>query len=182
VSEGIIQARVSAQAYRMQRDIESGQFPKVGVNRYRNEREEDHPVEFHSYKEEDARMQIDGPRRIRRRARPGSGGTGALTRAPGRGNRANVMPAIVEAVKPTPASVRSRMRWLRCTGATKPIRFRMPFQNDDNGFQNRRWRADGFISPRASDDPHGLPSVQVFKPAREGSFLYGYPHPYKKRG
>ena len=37
VSEGIIQARVSAQAYRMQRDIESGRFPKVGVNRYRNE-------------------------------------------------------------------------------------------------------------------------------------------------
>src|SRR3990167_1992816 len=55
VSAGIIQARVSAQAYRMQRDIESGRFPKVGVNRYRNEREEDHPFEFHPYKEEDAR-------------------------------------------------------------------------------------------------------------------------------
>ena len=65
VSEGIIQARVSAQAYRMQRDIESGRFPKVGVNRYRNEHEEDHPVEFHAYKEEDARLQIERLKQVR---------------------------------------------------------------------------------------------------------------------
>ncbi|RPH62224.1 MAG: methylmalonyl-CoA mutase, partial [Burkholderiales bacterium] len=65
VSEGAIQAKVSAQAYRMQRDIESGRFPKVGVNRYRNDKEEDHPVEFHPYNEDDARVQIDGLNRVR---------------------------------------------------------------------------------------------------------------------
>ena len=37
VAEGTIQSRVSAQAYRMQRAIESGAFPKVGVNRYRSD-------------------------------------------------------------------------------------------------------------------------------------------------
>jgi methylmalonyl-CoA mutase N-terminal domain/subunit len=38
VSEGAIQSQVSAQAYRMHRAIESGAFPKVGVNRYRRGR------------------------------------------------------------------------------------------------------------------------------------------------
>jgi methylmalonyl-CoA mutase, N-terminal domain len=99
VSEGIIQARVSAQAYRMQRDIESGRFPKVGVNRYRNEQEEDHPVEFHPYKEADARGQIDGLKRIRAER-----DQAAVAQALARVHRdaetgANVMPAIVEAVK-----------------------------------------------------------------------------------
>jgi methylmalonyl-CoA mutase N-terminal domain/subunit len=42
----------------MQRDIESGEFRKVGVNCYRNEQEEEHPVEFHPYNEEDTRVQI----------------------------------------------------------------------------------------------------------------------------
>ena len=99
VSEGIIQAKVSAQAYHMQRDIESGKFPKVGVNCYRNEHEEDHPVEFHPYNEDDARLQIaslgkvraerDNPRVAQLLAR-----VGADARA-----GTNVMPAIVEAVK-----------------------------------------------------------------------------------
>ena len=99
VSEGIIQARVSAQAYRMQRDIESGRFPKVGVNRYRNEREEDHPVEFHPYKEEDALGQIDGLKRIRAE-RDQAKVDQALTRVRRDAEAgANLMPAIVEAVK-----------------------------------------------------------------------------------
>jgi methylmalonyl-CoA mutase N-terminal domain/subunit len=99
VSEGAIQAKVSAQAYQMQRDIESGRFRKVGVNCYRNEKEEEHPVEFHPYKEEDARAQIaalDAVRAGRDPARVAQ----ALARlsadaAAGR----NVMPALVEAVK-----------------------------------------------------------------------------------
>ncbi|GMV03610.1 MAG: methylmalonyl-CoA mutase [Burkholderiales bacterium] len=99
VSEGIIQAKVSAQAYRMQRDIESGKFPKVGVNRYRNEKEDDHPVEFHPYNEEDARVQIEGLNRVRAERDPA-----AVARALDRVARdaqagANLMPAIVEAVK-----------------------------------------------------------------------------------
>ncbi len=99
VSEGIVQARVSAQAYRMQRDIESGRFPKVGVNRYRNEQEEEHPVEFHSYKDEDARGQIDALKRIRA-GRDQAQVAEALSRVRRDAESgANVMPAIVEAVK-----------------------------------------------------------------------------------
>ncbi len=99
VSEGTIQAKVSSQAYKMQRNIESGAFPKVGVNCYRNEQEEDHPVEFHPYNEDDARIQIDGLKRVRAE-RDNAAVDAALTRlrvdaAAG----SNVMPALVDAVK-----------------------------------------------------------------------------------
>ena len=99
VSEGIIQAKVSAQAYGMQRDIESGKFPKVGVNRYRNDNEEDHPVEFHPYNEDDARVQVDGLNKVRaeRDSEHVARTLAAVSEAARAG--ANVMPAIVEAVK-----------------------------------------------------------------------------------
>jgi methylmalonyl-CoA mutase N-terminal domain/subunit len=99
VSEGIVQSRVSAQAYQMQRDIESGKFPKVGVNRYRNESEEEHPVEFHPYKEEDAKVQVDGLNRIRAERDAGQVRSAlANLRADAQAGR-NVMPALTEAVK-----------------------------------------------------------------------------------
>ena len=99
VSEGIIQSRVSAQAYRMQRAIDSGEFRKVGVNCYRNEHEDEHPVEFHAYNEEDARVQVDALNRVRgerdnRQVRAAL----AKVRADAQAGR-NVMPALMEAVK-----------------------------------------------------------------------------------
>jgi methylmalonyl-CoA mutase N-terminal domain/subunit len=99
VSEGIIQSRVSAQAYKMQRNIESGAFPKVGVNCYRNESEDEHPVEFHPYNEEDAKVQIDGLNRVRAERDAGQVQAAlARLRADAQGGR-NVMPALMEAVK-----------------------------------------------------------------------------------
>ena len=98
VSEGIIQAKVSAQAYQMQRDIESGKFPKVGVNKYRID-EEEHKVEFHPYNEADAQRQIDALRAVRAERDPARV-TQCLARV--RDDAAaqrNVMPALVEAVK-----------------------------------------------------------------------------------
>src|SRR5574340_153503 len=98
IAEGAIQAKVSAQAYRMQRDIDSGKFPKVGVNCFRIDGEQ-HKVEFHPYKEEDARGQVQILNRIRSE-RDGAKMEQALSRVrvdaqEGR----NVMPALVEAVK-----------------------------------------------------------------------------------
>ena len=87
VSEGIVQSRVSAQAYQMQRNIESGEFRKVGVNCYRNESEEEHPVEFHPYNEEDAKVQIDGLNRIRAERDAGAGPRSARAGARRRAGR-----------------------------------------------------------------------------------------------
>jgi methylmalonyl-CoA mutase, N-terminal domain len=99
VSEGIIQSRVSAQAYQMQRNIDSGEFRKVGVNCYRNESEEDHRVEFHPYNEEDAKVQIAGLNRIRSERDAGQVRAAlARVRSDAQAGR-NVMPALMEAVK-----------------------------------------------------------------------------------
>ena len=99
VSEGVIQARVSAQAYRMQRAIESGEFPKVGVNRYRVDKEAEHEVQMHPYQEADARRQIEilGAIRRERDAKPVAAALARVRRAAE--ERANVMPAVVDAMK-----------------------------------------------------------------------------------
>jgi len=65
VKDGRIQAKVSSQAYDMTRNIESGEFPKVGVNCYRVDKEDEHKVEFHSYSEADTRLQVDSLRKVR---------------------------------------------------------------------------------------------------------------------
>jgi methylmalonyl-CoA mutase N-terminal domain/subunit len=99
VSEGIVQARVSAQAYQRQRDIESGKFPKVGVNCYQTDDEPDRQVQFHPYNEEDSRAQVAALRRVRAE-RDESAVAGALARvAHDARSGANLMPAIVDAVK-----------------------------------------------------------------------------------
>jgi methylmalonyl-CoA mutase N-terminal domain/subunit len=83
----------------MQRDIDAGAFRKVGVNCYRNETEEDHPVEFHPYDEADATLQIEGLNRVRaQRDAALVKATLARLRADAQAGR-NVMPALVEAVK-----------------------------------------------------------------------------------
>ncbi|HMN75288.1 MAG TPA: acyl-CoA mutase large subunit family protein [Burkholderiaceae bacterium] len=99
VTDGTIQSRVSAQAYKMQRDIDSGAFPKVGVNCYRNDKEDDHKVEFHPYNEDDARAQIASLDRIRVE-RDNDTVTAALAklRDDAKAGR-NVMPALMQAVK-----------------------------------------------------------------------------------
>jgi methylmalonyl-CoA mutase N-terminal domain/subunit len=99
VAEGAIQARVSAQAYRMQRAIESGEFRKVGVNCYRSDKEEEHEVALHPYDEEDARRQVRGLEDIRAK-RNGNDVQNAVSKISAAATaNANVMPAIVEAVK-----------------------------------------------------------------------------------
>jgi len=124
ISEGIVQARVSAQAYQMQRDIESGKFRKVGVNCYRNEQEEEHPVEFHSYNEDDARRQIEGLEQIRAE-RDNASVAQALTRLRGDAESgANVMPALVEAVKAYASVGEMTHELVRVFGRYRePIRF-----------------------------------------------------------
>ena len=99
VADGTIQSRVSAQAYRMQRAIESGAFPKVGVNRYRSDAEAANQVELHPYHADDARAQIDALQRLRAE-RNDAAVARALDRIAADARAGvNLMPAMVEAVK-----------------------------------------------------------------------------------
>lgn len=99
VAEGAIQAKLSAQAYRMQRAIEAGEFRKVGVNCYRSDAEEEHEVTLHPYNEEDARRQRANLEEVKRQ-RSAKAVAEALARVRGAAEKGeNVMPAVVEAVK-----------------------------------------------------------------------------------
>ena len=98
IAEGRIQAEVSAQAYAMQRAIEAGEFRKVGVNCYRIA-EEEHEVALHPYHDEAARAQVASLDRVRA-SRDNAAATEALARvATDARAGANLMPAIVAAVK-----------------------------------------------------------------------------------
>ena len=57
ISEGIIQSQLSAQAYERRRQIESGEFAKVGTNCFQID-EEEQEVALHPYSDEDALAQI----------------------------------------------------------------------------------------------------------------------------
>ena len=99
VSEGIIQSKVSAQAFEMQKDLQSGAFPKVGVNCYKSEGDEENEVEFHPYDTRDADQQIENLNQVKaERSQADVDRTLAQVKADAEADR-NVMPAIVEAVK-----------------------------------------------------------------------------------
>jgi len=65
VSEGIIQAKVSEHAFRRQKDLESGDQRKVGVNCYVDEDDEKPNVEMHPYDEAGATQQIKALHEVR---------------------------------------------------------------------------------------------------------------------
>ena len=124
ISEGAIQSQVSAQAYRMQRAIESGAFPKVGVNRYRSEREAEHAVAMHPYRADDAKAQVAALNQVRSER-----DTLALAQALRRveddaRSGANLMPAILQAVKSYASVGEITQRMVGVFGRyVEPVRF-----------------------------------------------------------
>jgi len=66
VALGHIQRKVSQQAYEFERGIQSGEYIKVGVNKYTEGVEDQPDVELHAYDESWAVKQIDGLRELRR--------------------------------------------------------------------------------------------------------------------
>jgi len=98
VTEGVIQTRVSAQAYRHQREIENGTFRKVGVNCYRTD-DKAPEMEFHPYSEQDARAQIQALDRVRAERDPARVQAALRRVQVDAHSGANLMPAILEAIK-----------------------------------------------------------------------------------
>ncbi|MBL4612199.1 MAG: hypothetical protein JKY91_00500, partial [Emcibacter sp.] len=98
VSDGLIQSKVSEQAYGMQKDLQSGAFPKVGVNCYKSE-DDENEVEFHPYDTRDADQQVKNLNAVKaERDQAEVDRTLAQVKTDAEADR-NVMPAIVEAVK-----------------------------------------------------------------------------------
>jgi methylmalonyl-CoA mutase N-terminal domain/subunit len=98
IAEGQVQAAVSRQAYENVRKIERGEIRKVGVNCFQME-EEEPSIDFHPFREEDCAKQLERLDRVRagRDADKVERSLGKLlddAKAD-----ANVMPAVMEAVK-----------------------------------------------------------------------------------
>ena len=98
VSEGYIQSEVSRQAYETERKIQSGEIPKVGVNKYRLE-EEERAVEYHEYDKEKTGEQIASLDAVRNeRDENKLGGALDVLREKAAGGE-NLMPYIIDAVR-----------------------------------------------------------------------------------
>lgn len=98
VSSGFIQREVSLQAYEREKKIQSGEWVKVGVNKYRTE-EEERSVELHEFKPEEAEKQVErlkGVREMRSAAKVEK--TLSVLREKVQGKE-NLMPYIMDAVR-----------------------------------------------------------------------------------
>jgi methylmalonyl-CoA mutase N-terminal domain/subunit len=99
IAQGHIQNTVSKQAYENLKKLERGEVRKVGVNCYRADKEEEQPVEFHPFKEEDCAEQVRRLNRVRaERDNAGVKKALAAVAADAKAGR-NVMPAVINAVR-----------------------------------------------------------------------------------
>lgn len=99
IAEGRIQAAVNRQAYEREKRTRSGEVKKVGVNCFVEEEEEEREVEFHPYREEEARKQIERLNRVRGE-RDGATVRSALAKVRRTAEaKENVMPAVADAVE-----------------------------------------------------------------------------------
>jgi len=96
VATGFIQRKVARQAYEYEKGVQSGEYIKVGVNKYADEAEDQTDVELHEYNEQWVGQQLDGLKELRR-TRNNREATRCLNELE-KGTRAgkNVMPLLVD--------------------------------------------------------------------------------------
>jgi methylmalonyl-CoA mutase N-terminal domain/subunit len=96
VATGFIQRKVARQAYEYEKGVQSGEYIKVGVNKYADEAEDQTDVELHEYNEQWVDQQLDGLKELRR-TRDNREVTRSLNELE-KGTRAgkNVMPLLVD--------------------------------------------------------------------------------------
>ncbi len=98
IGDGEIQSHVSRGAYEHQKQLESGEFRKVGVNCYQVE-EDDQAVEMHPYKIEDAEKQEKRLAKIKQQRDQASVDMALEKLGTAAAGTDNIMPYLVEAVK-----------------------------------------------------------------------------------
>jgi methylmalonyl-CoA mutase N-terminal domain/subunit len=99
VAEGRVQADVNRNAYEHEKRIRAGEIKKVGVNCFTEEEEEERAIEFHGYRDDEARKQIDRLEEIRSK-RDGELVATRLAEVRAAAERKdNVMPAVIDAVE-----------------------------------------------------------------------------------
>ena len=99
VAEGRVQAAVNRQAYELEKQLRSGEVKKVGVNIFEEEEEEEHEVEFHPYRDEEARKQIARLEKVRAERDDAAVARLLEKLKQDAAAKVNVMPAILDAVE-----------------------------------------------------------------------------------
>ena len=98
VCEGRVQADVNRQAFELERKLQSGEVKKVGVNAF-EEQEQEREVEFHPYRDDEARQQMTRLQGIKAsRDEDAVARCLRAVRAAAAGGQ-NVMPAVIDAVE-----------------------------------------------------------------------------------
>ena len=98
IAEGRVQDEINRHAYERERRIASGEIKKVGVNCF-TEEEEEHDIEFHPYREEEATVQIARLSRVRRERDNRAVETALEEVRAAASSSANVMSAVMAAVE-----------------------------------------------------------------------------------
>ena len=100
VTEGTVQRAVAHQAWQLERGLQDGSIPKVGVNRHRMETTTFQPeVELHRYRPEQAEEAIRRTNAIRASRNPAAVAAALAKVRDVTVNGQNVMPAMMEAVR-----------------------------------------------------------------------------------
>lgn len=97
IAEGELQSHVSLQAYQHQRDLESGEVRKIGVNCHEVE-EEDPQVEMHPYNVKDTEEQVRRLNEIKASRNQSAVSSALMKVKQAAVDGTNTMPAIMEAV------------------------------------------------------------------------------------
>jgi methylmalonyl-CoA mutase N-terminal domain/subunit len=98
VEEGVVQSEVSKNAYLREKGIQDGTVRKVGVNCYRVD-EDEHEVELHPYKREEAERQVARLEKIRSKRDDGAVRKSLEAVRSTAAGGGNLVPPIIEAVK-----------------------------------------------------------------------------------
>jgi methylmalonyl-CoA mutase N-terminal domain/subunit len=99
VAEGKVQADVNRAAFEREKRLQSGDTKKVGVNCFVEDEEEEQPVAFHPYREEEAAQQIERLERIRRERDQETLHAALEKLKTDARTGQNVMPAVMDAVE-----------------------------------------------------------------------------------
>jgi methylmalonyl-CoA mutase N-terminal domain/subunit len=95
VAEGHIQRKVSRQAYEFEKGLQTGEYVKVGVNKYAETAGDSPDVELHAYDDSWAERQIAGLKELRRTRDNREVGRALKTLEQAARSRENVMPPLV---------------------------------------------------------------------------------------
>jgi methylmalonyl-CoA mutase N-terminal domain/subunit len=99
VESGYIQREVSYQAYLHEKKVQSGEIPKIGVNKYVSEEKEDRDIEFHPFDEKVAAEQKKRLHQVKTARDESKLNEALLQLEQAARNEENVMPHIITAVR-----------------------------------------------------------------------------------